>query len=201
MQLVVAAIVMLLVPRLVLAQRLEISWAFGTSIATHDVVRSGANVGRLRPAFLAELGAHVTDRSTRRFGAIVQAVPFPGIRVQGTDLAGNTVSRTFGTTPNLVLRMLSDIAPLRATAGIVPSFGLGYSAYIHPPSGCTSGTDSPLCNTAVRIHGAHGVTAHVGTTIGSTASRFSLHARYLVTRAPDMTTQDATLGIRWRISQ
>ena len=200
MQLIVAAIVTVLLPNSVLGQRFETSWALGTSIGTHAVVRSGANVGRLRPAFLAELGAH-TVRSARRMGVVVQAVPFPGMRVTGTDLAGNPATRTFGTTPNLVLRLLSDVAPWNAVGVITPSFGVGYTAFIHPASGCTSGTDSPLCATATRIHGVHGITGQVGMTIGSPVSRFSLYARYLFTRVPDMTTQDATLGIRWRLSK
>jgi hypothetical protein len=173
---VVAAIVTLLLPDSVLAQRFETSWVLGTSVGTRAVVRSGANVGRLRPAFLAELGAYYSDRSARRVGVVVQAVPFPGIRVKGTDLAGSAATRTFGTTPNLVLRLLSDVAPWSANAAITPSFGVGYTAFIHPGSGCTSGTDSPLCFTAARIHGAHGVTGQVGAAIGSPASRFSLHA-------------------------
>jgi hypothetical protein len=201
MRVVVAAIVVLVLPDAVLAQRFETSWALGTSIGTNAVVRSGANVGRLRPAFLAEFGAHYFDRSARRVGMVVQAVPFPGIRVKGTDLAGNAATRTYGTTPLLVLRLLSDVAPWSANPGFTPSFGIGYTAFIHPASGCTSGTDSPLCSTAARIHGAHGVTGQVGAAIGSPASRFSLHARYLFTRVPDMTTQDATLGIRWRLSK
>jgi hypothetical protein len=200
MQVVAVALLILILPHSLHAQRLEASWAFGASVATNPVVRDGANVGRLRPAFLAELGAHSVYQSGRRLGVIVQAVPFPRMRVKGINLAGDYVSRSAGG-PILVLRMLTDVAPWSVKDGIAPSFGLGYSAFITPGGDCTSGTDSPLCITATRIHGAHGVTAHVGTTIGSSASRFSLHARFLVTRAPDMTTRDATFGVRWRASR
>jgi hypothetical protein len=196
MQVVAFALLILVLPDSSRAQRFEASWAFGTSVATSPVVRDGPNVGRLRPAFLAELGAHSVFGSKRRLGVFVQAVPFPGMRVRGIDLLGRHVTRSGGG-PIVVLRMLTDIAPL-SVRGVAPSFGLGYSAFIKPAGDCTSGTDSPLCITATRIHGVHGATAHVGTTIGSSSSRFSLHARFLVTRAPDMTTRDATLGVRWR---
>ena len=199
MQVGAVALLILALPHSSRAQRFEASLAFGTSVATNPVVRDGANVGRLRPAFLAELGAHSTYQSGRRLGVIVQAVPFPGMRVKGINLAGRYVTRSAGG-PILVLRVLTDIGPL-SVRGIAPSFGLGYSAFISPAGDCTSGTDSPLCTTAARIHGAHGVTAQVGTTIGSSASRFSLHTRFLVTRAPDMTTRDATFGVRWRASR
>lgn len=199
MQVSAVALLILVLPHSLRAQRFEASWAFGTSVATHPVVRNGPNVGRLRPALLAELGAHSVAESGRRVGVIVQAVPFPGMSVKGINLAGRHVTRSGGG-PFLVLRMLTDVAPL-GVKGIAPSFGLGYSTFIKPAGDCTSGMDSPLCNTAARIHGAHGMTAHVGTTIASSARRFSLHARFLVTRAPDMTTRDATVGVRWRASR
>jgi hypothetical protein len=144
----VAALIML-APQWVHAQRLEMSWAFGTSVATQPVVRSGGNVGRLRPALLAEVAAHYVDAHTRRLGMIVQVVPFPGMRVTGHDLEGNAASRTFGMTPNLVLRLLADASPWRTRGLAAPSFGLGYSSFIFPASGCVSGNDSPLCFTAV----------------------------------------------------
>jgi len=200
MQVVAVAFLILVLPNSLRAQRLEASWAFGTSVATNPVVRHGPNVGRLRPAFLAELGAHSVYQSGQRLGVIVQAVPFPRMRVKGINLVGDYVSRSAGG-PILVLRMLTDVAPWSVRGGITPSFGLGYSTFISPAGDCLSGTYSPLCTTAARIHGAHGVTAQVGTTIGSSASRLSLHARFLVTRAPDMTTRDATFGVQWRASR
>lgn len=200
MRVVAVVVLVLALPLSAHAQRAGAFWGVGTSLATNPVVRDAAAAGRLQPAFLAEFGAYAARPSGRRLGMLLQAVPLPDMRVTGTNLQGRSVSRSVGG-PLLVLRLLTDIALWRVRHRVVPSFGFGYSAYISPAGDCTSGEDSPLCGTAARIHGAHGVTAHAGLSIAPSANRVSLDVRYVATRAPDLTTRDLTLGIRWRATR
>jgi hypothetical protein len=117
------------------------------------------------------------------------------LRVKGLDLQGQPRTLTFGGTPSLVARLLTEFAPL-AGAALVPSFGVGYTSYLHSPTGCAQGNDSPLCDVATRVHGAHGVSAHLSL-MGSPAreSRLALRARYIVTSAPDAVQHDVSLGV------
>lgn len=200
MRVVAVVLLVLALPASAHAQRLGAFWGAGSSLATNPVVRDDASVGRLQPAFLAEFGAYAASRSGRRLGMLLQGVPFPALRVTGSNLQGRSVSRSVGG-PLVILRILTDIAPGRMTDRFVPSFGLGYSAYISPDGDCASGEDSPLCGTAARIHGAHGVTAHGGFSFEPGARRVAVDIRYIATRAPDLLTRDVTLGIRWRTSR
>ncbi len=184
------------IPCLAFAQGLEGSWSVGTSIGVQPVVRDGANTGTLAPALMLEGGFYRVDHR-HRFGALVQVVPFPATRVEGVDLSGEQRSGRY-TGPEVVLRVLTDYAP-PLSGSIEPSVGLGYTFYVKQPSGCTAGTDSPLCSTAVGIHGAHGPTGHASISLRTRAhSTLALRVGYLVTRARDVITQDATVGINWR---
>src|SRR6188768_2379379 len=126
------AFAFLLAPHCLRAQRVEMAWAFGASVATQPVVRSGGNVGRLSRALVAEVATHFVDDRTRRLGMVVQAVPSPGMRVTGRDLEGREITRFYSPTPNLVLRVLADAAPWRTDGLFTPSFGFGYTSYVYP---------------------------------------------------------------------
>jgi len=100
--------------------------------------------------------------------------------------------------PNAVLRFMSDASLFRGLGAFIPSLGLGYSVYVQPATGCVSGNDSPLCQTAAGIHGAHGVSGHAGFSLLPARSPIAFQVRYLVTRLSDATTQDITVAIQWR---
>ena len=196
LELVLAATIALLIPSLSHAQRLESSWGFGAAVGTRAVVRSGANEGKFTPTVNIEAGLHRVD-GTRRLGLVAQLVPWPTMRVTGIDLAGHRVTQRFSGMPKAVLRVFTDLSFWRASV-LEPSIGLGYALYLQPPVGCTSGTDSPICGAAVTIHGVHGPSAQASIAWRRSGGGLGVRARYLFTRARDVMTQDATLGIEWR---
>ena len=193
---VLAVAIALLIPTPGHAQRIENSWGIGASVGTRAVVRSGANEGRLTPAVSIEAGLHRVDAS-RRIGVVAQLVPWPAMRVTGLDLAGRPVTRTYSPKPQTVLRVLTDFSAWRIRS-LEPSVGIGYAFYVQQPSACTSGTDSPICGAAGSIHGVHGPSAQASIAWRRSGRGLGVRARYLFTRARDVMTQDATLGIEWR---
>jgi len=196
LELVLAAAIALLIPSRGHAQRIESTWGFGAAVGTRAIVRSGANEGRLTPAVNIEVGLHRADDS-RRLGVFAQLLPWPAMRVTGFDLAGRPVTRTYSPKPQTVLRVFTDFSASRIRS-LEPSIGLGYTFYVQQPSGCTAGTDSPICGAAGSIHGVHGPSAQASIAWRRSGRGLGVRARYLFTRARDIMTQDATLGIEWR---
>lgn len=174
----------------------ETSWSVGGQMALRDLVTGSGPTGRLRPAAMAEIAVHDVSAQRRRLGAFVQATPFPAMRVTGLDLQDQPRTITIGSHPLLIVRLLTEFAPLAAGGRVVPSFGVGYTAYVQRATGCAQGTDSPLCHAAARVHGAHGPSAHLSL-MGSASrdSRLAVRLRYLVTSAPDAVQHDLTLGM------
>jgi hypothetical protein len=148
---------------------------------------------------VAEVAVHRVGENQTRWGAFLQALPAPSLRVKGQDLAGEYRTIDFGGTPLLVMRLLMEFAPLPGRRLLVPSLGAGYTTYVHPATGCTQGTESPLCDAAASVHGAHGPSGHLSLMLIPTPrSRLAARVRYVVTSVPDAVQQDLMFGVVWR---